>query len=386
MNSYQDDFYLEKNMDFLNNGSFGACPKPVLEVQRDWQIRMENQLIRFFMRELPIVLRESAEVLGKFIGSKPDDIVFVENATTGANAVIRSVMPQLQKGDILLTSSHCYGAVLSTMQYACDCTGAQLVIADVPFPIESPQQVLDAMLPAIGDKVKLVVLDHITSSTGIVFPIEPIIKHCREKGIPILIDGAHAPGMVKLNMEELQPDWYTGNCHKWLFAPKGCAFLWTHPEKQKATHPTIISHGYGSNYITEFDFTGTKDYSPYLALPKAIEYYLNIGYERIYSHNHNLVVKMRDRLCEAWSVSAPAPISMLGYLATIPCPLSGNMMATMNNAAIIHDLLWDTYRVELPVMPFHSKLWWRISTQIFNSETDYDKLLEIGKNINLING
>ncbi len=386
MNSYQDDFYLEKNMDFLNNGSFGACPKTVLEAQREWQIRMETQLIRFFMRELPIALRDSAVSLGKFIGAKPENIVFVDNASSGANAVIRSLIPQLRRGDKLLTTSHCYGAVLCTLQYACDCSGAELVIADVPFPIESPQQVIDTLIPYITEKVKLCVLDHITSATGVIFPIEPIIGFCREKGVPILIDGAHAPGMISLNMETLQPDWYTGNCHKWLFAPKGCAFLWTHPEKQEITHPTVISHGYRENYITEFDFVGTKDYTPFLTLPKAIEYYSTIGYEKIFSHNHNLVVKMRDRLCEAWSVPHTAPSSMLGYLATLYCPIAQNKMASMKNVALIHDFLWDTYRVEIPIMPFNNKLWWRISSQIFNSEEDYNKLLEIGMSNDLLDG
>lgn len=379
MNDFSKDFYLEEGMDFLNNGSFGACPKQVLENQNEWRLRMESQLIRFFMRELPIAMRDSARMLGDFIGAQQENIAFVENATSGANTVIRSLMPSLNKGDVLLTTSHCYGAVLSTLRYACDCTGAELVIAEVPFPIESKQQVVEILQPLLTEKVKLLTIDHVTSTTGLIFPIEEMIVLCKERGVPIFVDGAHAPGMLPLELEKLDADWYTGNCHKWMFAPKGCAFLWTHPDKQLVTHPTVISHLYQGGYIPEFDFVGTKDYTPFLTLPAAIEYFNAIGYEKLYKHNNTLVLKMRDYLCTEWEVQPPAPSDMIGYLATMPCPVA--IEPSVSNAKVVHDYLWDNHRIEIPVMYFNNELFWRISAQIFNNENDYRRLCEAGKEL-----
>lgn len=379
MNETVQDFYLEKDMDFLNNGSFGACPKSVIAYQRQWQEQMESQLIRFFMKELPEGMRMSARALSSTIGADEADIAFVDNATTGCNAVIRSLMPSWSANHTVVTTNHCYGAVLNTLQYASQCTGVKIVCAEVPFPIQDPQEVIDAVVQTLHDNVCLVVLDHITSATGLIFPIEEIIQVCRQRGIPILIDGAHAPGMIALSLRDLSPDWYTGNCHKWLFAPKGCAFLWTHPSRQTMTHPTVISHGFSQGYIPEFDFIGTKDYSPFLALPAALEYFNSWGFEKIYHHNHSLMLAMRQYLCKHWDVEPPAPISMLGYMATLPCPIEGE--ASVEGAFRIHDLLWEQYRIEIPIIPFAGKLWWRISAQIFNSPDDYERLCLIGKEL-----
>ncbi len=377
MNATAKDFYLEKEMDFLNNGSFGACPKSVIAVQRQWQELMESQLIRFFMKELPAAIRTSAQALAPMIGANPKDIAFVDNATSGCNAVIRSLMPTWSSKDTVLTTNHCYGAVLNTLRYAQDCTNINIVCAEVPFPLYDKSQVTEAVIHQLNDGVKLVVLDHITSATGIIFPVEDIIQECRKRGIPILIDGAHAPGMLDLSLQDLAPDWYTGNCHKWLFAPKGCAFLWTNPARQAETHPTVISHGYEMGYAQEFDFVGTKDYSPFLTLPAAIEYYNQWGFHTIYDHNHSLMLQMRDYLCQEWEIEPPAPSSMLGYMATLPCPIEGE--ATLENVFRIHDNLWNEHRIEIPIIPFNGKLWWRISAQIFNSPEDYEKLCRIGK-------
>jgi isopenicillin-N epimerase len=245
----------------------------------------------------------------------------------------------------------------------------------MPFPISGADEVVERVAAALSPRVKLAVLDHITSPSGIIYPIQELVNLCRERGIPVLVDGAHAPGMVELNLEQLGADWYTGNCHKWLFAPKGCAFLRTAPERTAETHALVVSHGYRQGYAAEFDFTGTKDYSPYLTVGDAIKFYLETGGNGIAAHNRALVIEMRRMLAETWGVPPPAPENMLGSLAALPVP--ADLPATVAAGAALHDILFDEYRIEVPVMPLEGKLWVRVSAQIFNEPDDYRKLAEV---------
>ncbi len=371
----RSEFYLEDGMTFLNNGSFGAVPRSVRAVQEEFRLQFERQPFRFVMRELPVLLRSAAETLGKFIGARGEDIVFVENASTGINAIVRSMMPFLKEDDEILTTSHVYGAVRQTLIYAAECTGAKLIEVSVPFPIESPEQVIMAFKTAISENTKFAVLDHITSSTGIIFPIEKLVAVCKQYEIAVLVDGAHAPGMVGLNLDALGADWYTGNCHKWLFAPKGSAFLWTHPDHQTITHPTVISHNYKMGYTQEFDWTGTQDFSSYLTIPAAIEFYNNHGGADLRTANRALAIEARNIIAEAWGKPHPAPDEMLGFMAAVEAPVETD--GTPQEAVELHDWLWDTHRIEVPVMPFDGKLWIRVSAQIYNTIEDYKVLARV---------
>lgn len=363
------EFYLEDGMTFLNNGSFGATPRTVRAAQEEIRLQFERQPFRFALKELPVLLRSSAETLGKFIGARGEDIAFVENASTGINAVVRSMIPFLKSGDEILTTSHVYGAVRQTLIYAAECTGAKLIEVSVPFPIESPEQVIMAVKTAISENTKFAVLDHITSSTGIIFPIEKLVAVCKQYEIAVLVDGAHAPGMVELNLNSLGADWYTGNCHKWLFAPKGSAFLWTHPDHQAITHPTVISHNYKMGYTQEFDWTGTQDFSSFLSIPASIDFYNNHGGKNIRLRNHALTIEARNILAEAWNKPHPAPDEMLGFMAAVEAPVATT--GTPEESNVLHDWLWDIHRIEVPVMPFDGKLWIRISAQIYNTIEEY---------------
>jgi len=368
-------FSIESDLIFLNNGSFGAPPHSMLEAQATYRAMAERSPISFFRNKLPKYLREAAGDLGAFIGAAEGTLAFTENATTGINSVVLAVAHSLRPGDILLTTDHVYGAVRQTLNRYAEWTGAKVVEVSVPFPLHDSNEITEVIAAALTSQVKFAVFDHITSPSGIIFPIQDIVNLCRERNIPVLVDGAHAPGMVELNIEHLGADWYVGNCHKWMFAPKGCAFLYTAPERQKETHALITSHGYGKGYAAEFDFTGTKDYSAFLAVRDALKFYReNGGLEKIAAYNRNLARSMRRMLAETWNVAPPAPESAIGSLAALPVP--ENLPANEETGWALHDELFGLHRIEVPVTFLKGRLWVRISAQIFNESNEYCALAE----------
>ncbi len=370
---------LDENVRFLNHGSFGACPRDVLFAQSDWRNLMEKQPVYFFQVEAPKGLALAKAKLAEFINAKDANVVFVENATMGINAVVRSLMPSWQRGDELLTTTHVYGAMRQTLQYASDVMGTKVVEAKVPFPISSEDEVVEAVKKAITPKTKFAIIDHVTSPTGLVYPIEKIIAILKERGIQVMIDGAHAPGMLDLKIENYGADYYTGNCHKWMFAPKGTAFLWVAPEHQTKIHAPNTSHNYKAGLHPEFDWIGTRDVTPYLSLIAAISFMDDFGREKIRSHNNALVKQARAYINSALGVSAVAPESMLGSLATIATP--GSLKDTDPKAISLHDTLRDTYHCELPVIFFGDKVYIRISAQIYNEMPEYEHLTSSLKTI-----
>ncbi|MFN8366199.1 MAG: aminotransferase class V-fold PLP-dependent enzyme [Candidatus Kapaibacterium sp.] len=363
---------LEDGMTFLNNGSFGATPIEVLAVQREWQERLERQPLRFVMRELPVALRSAANQMGEFIGAAGEDIVFVDNATTGVNAVVRSLIGTLQPGDELLTTSHVYNAVRQTMLYVCKVTGAVYKEVEVPFPVQSSGDVLERIKHAITPRTRFAMFDHITSPTGIIFPVKEIVQHCKEHGILVMIDGAHAPGMVDLNVEDIGADWYTGNFHKWLFAPKGCAFLHATKQQQATTHATLISHGYNMGFHAEFDFNGTKDWSSYLSATAGLEFFRQNGGAELRAYNHALTLQARNELLRAVPQQLPAPDDMLGSLAAIVLPVELEEQGDpIKQTTAMHDVLWDKHNIEVPIFPLSGKILLRVAVQCFNELPEY---------------
>jgi isopenicillin-N epimerase len=224
-------------------------------------------------------------------------------------------------------------------------------------------------------RTKLLVIDHVTSATALIFPVTRIVAEMKKRGIPVLVDGAHAPGMIDLDIPAIGADWYAGNCHKWLFAPKGCAFVWASPARRANLHPTVISHGYGSGLAAEFDWIGTKDYSAWAALPTAIAYYESLGPELVRARNHALAVEAGQMVAKAWGTEIGGPPELLGTMATIRLPVQPE--ATLANAARVHDWLWDTHQIEAPIFVFGGKLWLRIACQVFNELDDYKRLTAV---------
>jgi isopenicillin-N epimerase len=376
--SLRDAFLLEDGVAYLNHGSYGATPRTVLAAAEEWRRRLEAQPVRFMQSELPKRLRATADRLAAFMGARGEDLIFVDNATSGVNAVLRSL--DFASGDELLTTTHVYGAVRKTMQYVASRAGAVVVEAELPFPARDEDEIVAAIESRFSPRTRLLVIDHITSPTALVLPVARIVRSAKARGIAVVIDGAHAPGMVDLDIPSIGADFYTGNCHKWLFAPKGCAFLWVAPDAQAGVHPLVISHGYGSGFLAEFDWTGTRDPSNWLAVNTALDFVDTIGADILRERNRALMLEAKALLTQRWSTQAGAPPALLGTMATIAVPTGrgrfASAPATLESAAAIHGYLWQDHRIEIPVPVFNGRIWVRISAQIYNRIGDYQRLAD----------
>jgi len=368
---------------FLNHGSFGACPEAVLRRQRRLQLELERQPLRFFVRRLPRMQQEALAAVAHFLGADARDLAFVPNATAGVNAVLRSL--RLRPKDQLLTTDHAYNACKNALQFVARRSGAEVVVARVPFPVASPEQVLDAVLDRAGPRTRLALLDHVTSPTGLVFPVHRLVKALDDRGVDTLVDGAHAPGMLPLDLDALGAAYYTGNLHKWVCAPKGAAVLHARLDRQQDLRPLSISHGATSprqdrsRFQLEFSWTGTHDPSPYLCAPAALELLASLspgGLPGLMERNHRLCVSARDVLCEALSVDAPCPPQMLGSLASLPLP--DGEPGTFDAAATdpLQDTLLQRFKIEVQVYPWPAPpgRLLRISAQAYNSLAQYEYL------------
>lgn len=363
-------FCLEDGIAFLNNGSYGATPRAVLAAQQAWREQMEAEPVRFMQRELPVALRHAAGIFAAFLGCRGDDLVFVENATDGVNAVLRSL--EFQAGDEIVTTDHAYGAVRKTLAFVASRSNATVIEAPLPYPRSTPENALAAIESALTARTKLLVVDWITSPTALILPIRAICAAAKARGIPVLIDAAHAPGQVPVDIASLDADWITGNAHKWLFGARSVAFLWTRPDRQHETHPTVISHGYGSGYRAEFDWVGTRDPSAWLAVGAAIEFWRTMGGDALMARNHRLASEAGRMLEARLQVAPAAPDAMRGAMQTIELTQHGP--ATFENARRLQLRLADAHSVTVPIIPFAGRLWVRISSQIFNEMADYERL------------
>ncbi|MDZ8139230.1 MAG: aminotransferase class V-fold PLP-dependent enzyme [Nostoc sp. DedQUE04] len=373
-------------MTFLNHGSFGACPKQVLEFQQRLRSQLEHEPLRFFVREWEPLLDDARSKLAAFVGADVQDLVFVPNATTGVNSVLRSLT--FSPEDEILTTNHEYNACRNALDFIASRTGARMVVAKVPFPIDSPQQVIAAVIERVSPKTRLALLDHVTSQTGLIFPIQELAKELQQRGVDTLVDGAHAPGMISLDLREIDATYYTGNCHKWLCAPKGAAFLYVRRDKHSEIRPLTISHGTNSprtdksRFQLEFDWTGTDDPTAYMCVPEAIAFMGSLlpgGWIELRQQNHQLVLQGRRLLCEALEVQPPCPEEMIGSMAVVPMP------ATLENRDFmsVHDELFDKFGIQVQVMPWQEKprLLVRISAQIYNTFEQYEYLAKVLKGL-----
>jgi isopenicillin-N epimerase len=319
---------LEPGVDFLNHGSFGATPRVVLDAQQAWRDRLEAEPVRFMVQTLEPELDRARAALGAFIGADPDDLALLANATSGVNTVLRSLM--FDPDDEILTTDHEYNAVKNAIEFVAARAGARMVVAEVPFPSAGPDEVIERVLARVTPRTRLAVIDHVTSATGLVLPIERLVPLLAERGVETLIDGAHAPGMLPLDLATLAAlgaTFYTGNLHKWVCAPKGAAFVWVRRDRQAAIRPLTISHGANdprtdrSRFRLEFDWLGTGDPSPWLAVPDAIRFgeeLLPGGWGALRDRNRALVLRARDLLCSALGEQPPAPDEMIGSMASLP--------------------------------------------------------------------
>jgi isopenicillin-N epimerase len=344
---------LDPGVTFLNHGSFGACPAAVLAVQREWRDRLEREPVTFLDRELEGHLDRARQAVGPFLGADPEGLVFVPNATTACNAVLGSL--RFDAGDELLTTDHEYNAILNTLRAAADRDGARVVLAALPFPTAGEDELVDAVLTAVTRRTRLALLSHVTSPTGLVLPIERIVRELDARGIDTLVDGAHAPGMVPLTLDSLGAAYYTGNGHKWLCGPKGAAFLWVRADRRERIHPTTVSHGANATRVDrprfrlEFDWVGTGDPTAVLTLPAAIDWMAALepgGWPAVMAANRALALEARDRLVDAVGGSRPAPDDLVGSMAAVPVPGT----QTDADAASLHEALFHEDRIEVPIV------------------------------------
>ncbi len=385
--SFASHWGLDPDIIHLNHGSFGACPKVVLEQLHRLQCEAESDLGSFFNRTAPARFAAARQTLGRFLSVDGDDLAFVPNVTFALNSVLRSL--PLSAGDELIVSNHEYNASRNVLDFVAERAGCRVVVVDLPFPITGPDVVLDRIFGAITGRTRLALLDHVTSATGLVMPIAQLIAGLRERGVAVLVDGAHAPGMVDLDIEALAPDYYTGNCHKWICAPKGAGFLYVRRDLQHDVRPAVISHGANAGlegnarFRSEFEWMGTRDITPWLCVPAAIEFMQALlpgGWPQIRAHNHELVVAGRELICQRLGIPPSCPEAMLGSLATLSLPDTNNFPATSATSTLAQDplqeRLFGEHRIEVPVSrcPESGHRTLRVSAQLYNELADYEQL------------
>ena len=382
---------LERSVEFLNHGSFGACPTHLLEYQAELTARMEREPMRFFVMDLPGLLEEALADLGRFVSADPAGLAFVNNASSAVSAVLRSL--PFQAGDKLLVTDHAYPACRNALDFVAARTGLEVVVARIPFPVTGPDQVFDTILEAWRPGMRIAMLDHITSPTGLLFPIERLVQALQSRGTDVLVDGAHAPGMVDLNLDRLGAAYYTGNCHKWMCTPKGSAFLHVRSDRLDSVRPLTISHGAtaptdgSSRFRNEFDWTGTNDPTPWLTVPESIRYFRTLvpgGWTAMRDINRGLLTQAVEMMSGIAGLAAPGPADMLLNLAAFPLPDDprADTRDAFGFSAIRRKLLND-YRIQIPVFtwPEVPGRVIRLSVQLYNDHSQYRRLADAVKEL-----
>jgi isopenicillin-N epimerase len=370
------DFDLDERLLHLNHGGYGATPRVVLKAAEAARLAMEGDPTGFFRHELLGALRNAAARVAHFLGGNSEDWAFVENATAGLNAVIASM--RLAPGDELICLSQVYGAVANTLRYHADRSGARVIVLPLPVPFEDGAALFPALEAAIGPKTRLACFDHITSAGAVVMPIAELAEICDRRGVPVAVDGAHAPGQLAVDVPALGVDWYIGNLHKWAFAAKGTGVIWCSAEHQAELHPIAISHYLGQGFAAEFDYSGTRDNSNWLALPAALDYLDGLGQEAVYAHNADLAETAGALLATAWGTERAAGPRFRAAMASIRLPGLGGDRETVLRVA---KRLRQEHGIIAGVMSLDSGLWIRVSAQIYNEIGDYERLAEIGKSV-----
>jgi isopenicillin-N epimerase len=374
---------LDPGITYLNHGSFGGTPRVLLEKQNEYRAQMEREPVRFFVRELEPLLDQARSALSAFIGADPNGLAFVVNATSGVNAVLRSL--DLDKFDELLVTTQEYNACRNALDYVAGLAGSKVVVVDIPFPIPSGEDIVARVLEKVTDRTRLFLVDHITSQTAVILPIEQLVQELAQRGVDTLVDGAHAPGSLPLDLAKIGAAYYAGNLHKWVCAPKGAAFLHVRENRRASIRPLAISHGANSTrrdrsrFFLEFDWTGTFDPSAWLVVPDALQFLPSLvdgGWPAVMRANHELALKARDLLCASLGIDRPVPDEMLGAMAALPLPDADPSLAWSPDGDPIQDRLLYDYGIEVPFMPWPSPAnrVLRVSAQLYNDFEDYEKL------------
>ena len=351
-------FPLDRSYTFLNHGSFGSVPYEVLAAQHAIRMEIEARPIEMLARNMNGLLAGARESVARFVGTDASRLGFVANATEGINAVLRSM--HWEGGDEVVVVDQVYNAMRQSLKRLVGEFGIVIREVDVPLPIDRPLRFVDAVVGAFNDRTKLLLIDHITSPTALIVPVRELVVAAKARGIRVLVDGAHAPGSIALDVDSIGADAYTANLHKWVCAPKGCAFLAVSPEWEKLVHPLATSHPFGEGYAKEFDWQGTRDMSPWLTAPAAIAFFARFGWDRVRAHNHQLAAWSQAFLTDAWKAEPLSPIdgSMLASMAAVPVP--AKVCAKFENVTTLQAHLYDAHRIEIPVIDWKGR--WHVRT------------------------
>jgi isopenicillin-N epimerase len=372
----RDRWTLDPEVVFLNHGSYGATPRIVLDAQAELRALLERQPVRFFREEYQPRLDASRVALCDFVGAAPEDTVLVENATSAVNAVLRSF--RFAPGDEILTTNHAYNACRNALDWAAERAGARVVVAEVPFPLASADEIAAPVLAAVTPRTRLALLDHVTSPTAIVFPLAALVPALEARGVAVLVDGAHAPGMIPLSVAALGASYYAGNCHKWLCAPKGVGFLWVRADRQPGLVPSVVSHGLNAppsdprpRLHQLFDWTGTGDPTARLLLGACVafgETLVTGGWPALMAANHGRAAWAQARLAAVLGVPRPCPPELLGSMASLPLP--------DGDADAYGAVLWREHRIEIPIFPWPAppRRLLRVSLASYVGEAEIERL------------
>jgi isopenicillin-N epimerase len=368
-----EQFLLRRDVTFLNHGSYGACPRPVFETYQRWQRELEAEPVQFISRELPGRLEYVRNRLGAKLGTSGGNVVVVRNITFAMNIVARSL--DLGPGDEVLTTNHEYGAVDRTWQYNLERRGATYVVQPIELPVTSAEAVVEQIWAGVTERTRVISLSHITSPTALILPVAEICRRAREAGIITVVDGAHAPGHIEIDVEAIGADFYGGNCHKWLCSPKGAGFLYARPERQELLEPLVVSAGWrahvsrGSQFLDYFEYVGTDDPSAYLSVPAAIDFQEENNWPAVRAACHALAADTRRRAAELTGMPqiCPDTTDWWGQMCVIPLPLEVEPHL---------ERLWGEYRIQIPIIRWNNRLFVRMSIQAYNRPEDAERLLQ----------
>jgi isopenicillin-N epimerase len=374
MPSLRKHFLLDPDIVFLNHGSYGATPKPVFEAYQNWQRLLERQPVLFLGRQFNDLLRESRRTLGEYLNAGADDLVYIPNATHGVNIIAGSL--DLQPGDEILTTDHEYGACDYTWDFICGKTGARYIHQSIPLPAYTEEEIVEQFWQGVTPRTKAIYLSHITSSTALRMPVEEISRRAQQAEILTIIDAAHSPGQIPVDLPRLDADIVFGNCHKWMLAPKGAGFLYVRRELQSLINPLVVSWGTnptpdiatGSRFVDILQWTGTKDPAAALTVPSALQFMQEHDWEKVRRECHKLLRQAIERICDLTSLSPLYPLDSDFYsqMGIAPLPPS--------NLAVLKSRLYDEHRIEVPLVQWQDRQFIRISIQGYNTQEDVDAL------------
>lgn len=371
----KSQFLLTDKITYLNHGSFGACPKPIYNEFQRFQLELETEPTRFIQKSLTGFLKTARESLSTFVGCEASDLFFTPNPTFAVNTVVRSL--NLQPDDEILSTNHEYGAMDRTWNFFCKKTGAKYIRQPITLPIVSKEQILEEFWSGYSSKTKVVFINQISSATALIFPVKEICDKAQELGLITIVDGAHVPGHIDLNIQELNPDYYTGTLHKWMLAPKGSSFLYVKKELQEDLDPLVVSWGYESivpgesQFLDYHEYNGTKDMSAYLCTPTVVQFLQENNWIAVAEKCKQIVLDNYQRFCDLLNTKPICPITdeFLGQMASIPIKT--------DKPNELKEVLYDKYYIQIPVMPLNENIYLRYSINAYNSQEDLDKLYEV---------